>query len=173
MTGILTSFLPATHPGIPSLESLSLWNTQLNEKDVKHLSEIVNSNKLPQLRNLDLSQNTQTKCFTSFLKDPHPGIFLLETLRLSESELSKEDLRHQTNLIRGKKLPKQHKLNLCGNVLLEKEAEMKELIESCMLSHGKNLEIRCYDTFVCNLLSNEAKKKLLRFCTGSNVTLSI
>ena len=57
LTGCLSSFLPDPHPGLPELEKLILEDTELNKEDLQHLSHLIQTHKLPGLKNLDLSFN--------------------------------------------------------------------------------------------------------------------
>ena len=81
MTGCLTSFIPDPHPGLPQLQKLNLNGTGLNRDDLQHLSNITQTNKLPNLRELNLSYNTLTGCLSCFLPDPHPGLPQLQKLK--------------------------------------------------------------------------------------------
>ena len=49
LTGCLSSFLPDYHPGLPELAILNLKETSISKKDLHHLSNIIQSNKLPKL----------------------------------------------------------------------------------------------------------------------------
>ena len=115
LTGCLSSFLPDPHPGLHELEKLTLERTALNKDDLQHLSQIIQNNKLPQLKVLDLSGNTLTGCLSSFLPDPHPGLPELWYLNLKHTALNKDDLQHLLSV--AYKLPKLRELDLSGNTL--------------------------------------------------------
>ena len=117
LTGCLSSFLPDPHPGLPQLQKLYLWNTGLNKDDLQHLSNITQSNKLPNLQELDLLGNNLTGCLSSFLPDPHPGLPQLELLNLNHTRLNRDDLQHLFSITQSNKLPKLQKLDLAGNDL--------------------------------------------------------
>ena len=87
LMGFLSRFLPDPHPGICHLEKLNLSSTMLNEVDLQHLTHITQSNKLPKLRNLDLSENTLTRCLSRLLPNPHPGLHELEILDLHNTKI--------------------------------------------------------------------------------------
>ena len=63
LAGCISSFLSDHHPDLPELKKLNLCNTELNKEDLKHLSHITQSNKLPKIKTLILSENTLTGCF--------------------------------------------------------------------------------------------------------------
>ena len=117
LAGCLSSFLSDHHPGLPELKKLNLCNTELNKEDLKHLSHITQSNKLPKIKTLILSENTLTGCFCRFLPNPHPGLPELWSLHLTSTSLNKEDLQHLFSIIQFNKLPKLWSLNLSGNIL--------------------------------------------------------
>ena len=117
LTGCLSSFLTDPHPGLHELEGLNLQSTALNKDDLQHFSQITQSNKLPKLLKLDLSDNTLTGCLSSFLSDPHPGLFELKFLYLENTALNKDDLQHFSNITQSNKLPKLLFLNLSDNNL--------------------------------------------------------
>ena len=113
LTGCLSSFLP--HSGLSELEQLALERTRLNTDDIMHLFAITKSNKLPKLRELDLSKNTLTGCLSRFLSRHHPGLSQLVYLRLDETGLNKEDLQHVSHIAYN--LPKLQLLDLSHNTL--------------------------------------------------------
>ena len=115
LTGCLSSFLPDPHPGLPELHQLKLKQTALNKEDLQHLSNITQSNKLPELVVLDLSHNTLTGCLSSLLPDPHQGLPVLKELHLDKTTLSSDDLQHLFSITY--KLPKLQVPNLSGNSL--------------------------------------------------------
>ena len=117
LTGLLSSMLPDPHPELPELETLNLSYIALNREDLQHLSHITQSNKLPKLRWLDLSENTLAGCLTSFVPDPHPGLLELRELNLESTELSKEDLQHLSHITQYNKLPSLQCLYLSWHTL--------------------------------------------------------
>ena len=125
LTGFLSSLLPDSQPGLPKLEYLYLSDTSLNIEDLQHLSSITQYNKLPNLDDLKLSQNTLTGFLSSFLSDHHPGLPELGSLDLSRTALNKEDLQHLKHLVQYGKLSELCKLHLKGNEL----CQMKGRIE--------------------------------------------
>ena len=115
LTGCLSGFLPDPHPGLPKLEVLNLRSTVLNKDDLQHLLSI--TYKLPKLHKLDLLGNTLTRCLTSFVPDPHPGLLELRELDLVNTELNKEDLQHLSHITQYNKLPSLQCLDLSRNTL--------------------------------------------------------
>ena len=55
LTDCLQYFLPHSHLGMPSLETLYLKEAALSSRDLKHLSNLLQSSKMPQLRSLHLN----------------------------------------------------------------------------------------------------------------------
>ena len=55
--GCLSSFLPDPHPGLLQLEKLHLAATALSLEDIQHLRHLVEMQKLPALKELDISGN--------------------------------------------------------------------------------------------------------------------
>ena len=66
LTGCLTSFLPDPHPGLPELEKLNLQCTALNKEDLQHLTRLIQTHKLPGLKDLDLQGNRLSEMETDF-----------------------------------------------------------------------------------------------------------
>ena len=58
LTGCLSHFLPDPHPGLPQLEKLQLWSTELNTIDLTHLTHLIQTRKLPALKFLNLVCNS-------------------------------------------------------------------------------------------------------------------
>ena len=54
LTGLVCKFIPDPHPGLPSLQVLDLKDNALNKKDLIHLTHLIQSEKLPELRALGL-----------------------------------------------------------------------------------------------------------------------
>ena len=115
LRGCLSSFLPDPHPGLPELKELDMWDTILNKEDLQHLLSI--AYKFPKLHKLDLSENTLTGYLSNLLPDPHPGLLELRELKLSSTQLNKEDLHHLSYITQHNKLPLLRCLNLSGNTL--------------------------------------------------------
>ena len=165
LTGCLSCFLQDPHPGLPQLQKLDLWDTGLNKDDLELLSNITQSNKLPNLQELNLSYNTLTGCLSCFLPDPHPGLPQLQKLNLYYTELNKDDLQHLTHLIQSQKLPRLDYLNLRGNGLYQIESELEKLIEACITHHKVWMELNLGD----NSFSDQYKNKWRRRCEGTNI----
>ena len=148
LTGCFSRFLPDPHPGLPELDLRGLWlnSAALNIDDLQHLFSIIQSNKLPQLDTLDLSDNTLTGCLASFLTDPHPGLPELQTLNIGHTSLNKEDLQHLLSIAH--KLPKLHKMDLSwytltgclSNFLPDPHPGLPELRELDLFVTALNIE---------------------------------
>ena len=159
LTGCLQHFVPKAHPGLPSLRELQLRDTGLIHEDLQHLLATIQSDKLPNLRVIDLSYNTLTGCLSSFIPDPHldlaeqeklnpkdasllakpyPGLSALEELHLSNTELEEADLQCLSDLIKSCKLPELIDLDLSNNRSDRNEEKLNKLKEVCMFHyHGE------------------------------------
>ena len=115
LTECLSSLLPDPHPELPKITNFQLKNTALNKEDVQHLFNIIQRDKLPKLRILDLSQNTLTGCLSTFAPDPHPGLPELQWLHLKSTSLNKDDLQHLLSIAH--KFPKLCELDLSSYAL--------------------------------------------------------
>ena len=169
LTGCLSSFLPDPHPGLPELEKLNLRSTALNKDDLHHLLNTISSNKLPNLEDLNLSHNTLTGCFTSFLPDDNPGLPELEKLDLDNTALNKDDVQHITHLIQTHKLPGLDNLNLSENRLCEMETDVEHLIEACLTHHQRGLRLWLW----LNGLSDAFREKWKQRRAGTNIRLDL
>ena len=58
ITSCLSSFLPDLSPDLPSLKYLQLMSTAMDKTDVKHLSQFIRRNKLPNLKELCLEEDS-------------------------------------------------------------------------------------------------------------------
>ena len=174
LTGCLSSFLPDPdpHKGLQFLDSLSLQCTELDKVDFKHLSSIIQSNKLPKLRELDLSSNTLKGYLSMLLPDPHPGLPHLVMLSLRNTALNKKDIQHLTHLIQARKMPRISALYVNYNRLYKKEKESGELIEAFITYFQWRLElcenVKLSLSFDHNDLSQKFKKKWKGHCEGVN-----
>ena len=146
--GCLYSFLPDPHPGLYELQELHLVHSALNTNDLQHLSHITQTNKLPELKDLDLSHNTLTGCLSSFLPDPHPGLPQLKNLDMRSTELNKDDLQHLTLLIQTHRLSGLKYLNLRDSRLCEMEMDVEHLIEACVTHHQRDLWLPVWGQYI-------------------------
>ena len=161
LTGCLSSFLPDPHTGLSELEELHLSSTALNKDDLQHFSHITQSNKLPRLKILDLSDNNLTGCLCSFLQSLPEVKYLL----LCNTELNKEDLQHIKHLVQYGKLPGLLDLHLKGNGLYQMKEELRDLIETCVTNHQGHLWLYLND----NDLSTEFENQLKQCCEGTKI----
>ena len=168
LTICLSRLLPNPHPGLHELEMLDLHNTKLNKDDLQHFSHITQSNKLPKLRNLNLSENTLTGYLSSLLPDPHPGIPKLQLLRLTYTAVNKDDLQHLKHLVQYGKLPNLSDLNLERNELFQMKEELRDLVETCITRHQGYLRLRLAD----NNLPEEFENQLKQCCDGTKIRVT-
>ena len=57
LTGCLQNFLADDDSSLPSLQELFLSYTRLNAQDLLHLGRLIQADKIPQLKELDLGAN--------------------------------------------------------------------------------------------------------------------
>ena len=57
LTGCLSNFIPKSYIGLPSLKKLILNNATLNADDLQHLTHLIQRQKVPNLKELRLSDN--------------------------------------------------------------------------------------------------------------------
>ena len=142
-------------PEFPSLERLILREA-LNQESVKSLSEAVRTGKLPQLKELELRDNTLSGCLKDlFGGQDHPGFPSLEELDLSETHLNREDVESLSEAVRAGKLPNlreldlNHWLNWLGlshNNLSGMEREVEALIAACDAHCEKRVKLDLWNT---------------------------
>ena len=150
LTGCLSSFLRYPHSGLLELKELNLGGTALNKDDLLHFSHITQSNKLPKLCVLDLSRTTLTGCLSRFLPDLHPGLPQLKKLKLSNTALNKNDLKHLKHLIQTQKLPGLKLRSLRGNSLSEMETDVEHPVDTCVTQYQTDLDLWINElSFIC------------------------
>ena len=169
LKGCFSTFLPETHQGLPQLEVLRLQFTAFNKEDLIHLSNITQGKKLPNLQALDLSHNSLTGFFSSFLPDSHAGLPQLKGLHLTETSLNKDDLQHLTQLIYSEKLTGLCKLVIYDIQWRKVKKQLGELIKACVTYHQRELKILLNS----NDLSKAFRNKWNECCEGTNVELHI
>ena len=130
LTNCLQEVLSAAyHPAFPFLKNakLDLCDKVLSRTDLKALQEAVYSDKLPELKGLNLSYNILTDCLEELFSVPDDHRFsALMELNLAEMELSKADVKSLTN----SKFPKLSILDLSGNILTNCLQNLLECISS-------------------------------------------
>ena len=144
LTGCLPSFLPDAHPGLPSLQELQLRDTGLIYEDLQHLFTIIQRDKLPKLRVLDLSYNTLAGCLSSFIPDPHLDLPEQEKLNLEDAPHHLSNILSESSL-----LPKNYsglsaleELHLSNTELEELDVQrLCDLVESCNLPELHDLDL--------------------------------
>ena len=149
----------------PNLSYLNCENTQMSTKLSKNIiSQLI---YITHLSELDLSYNTLTRCLSSSLPDPYPGLPQLEKLQLWSTELNTTDLTHLTHLIQTHKLPALNYLNLSYNHFCEIETDVEHLIKTCVNHHQRELKLR----LGYNRLSEAFEKKWKHQCAGTKIEL--
>ena len=97
------------------LRRLALSDIRMSRE--QYIDILRQMNSLPYLCYIEMSSNNLTRCLSSFLPDPHPGLPELEWIDLKNTSLQTEDLLHLSNIIKLNKLPKLFYLDLSCNTL--------------------------------------------------------
>ena len=106
------------HPAFTTLQRLGLRNTQIKKSDVKSLSEATRHGKLPQLKELYLSENNLSGCTGDLLGEPdHPGFTSLQKLSPWDTGIEKSDVKSLSKATGCGKLPELEELYLSRNNL--------------------------------------------------------
>ena len=143
-----------------TLTALSLDRCSIPSDVCDQIVSVLSSCK--NLRHFSLPGNTLTGVFSNFV--PHP---CLDNLDLSDSSLSKTDLKHLIDLIEQKKVPKLSELWLIGNSLNKVEEELAQLLDICLKCHQRELKIFLFR----NNLSEDFVHHWSTKCKGTLINL--
>ena len=132
---ILTDFMddlfgPTLHDGYADLTQLQLKGTALSQKDVANLCKAVNNDKLPKLKELNLSQNKLADCLRDLLCKKFMS---LESLLLRNTVLNGDDVQCLAEAMKTGRLQKLNDIHLEENNLGSNEEKTKNLIRICEL----------------------------------------
>ena len=142
-----------------------LQKSIIGRKEILGLSEIVASDKLPQLTSLNLSHNKLTDLMEVLLRVSYPQLQELYNVDTRLSKLDVNNLAHAVNL---NHLPKLKRLDLRGNKPGGAEREWQHLVESLLSVHTEyKLELFLADTNI-SLARWETLESL---CRETNVEL--
>ena len=117
----------ANHPAFPFKWHLMLQKSCLSRNDIRSLGKALREGKLPDLREINLSGNMLTDCITELLdKTDHSTFEALETIDLSDTELSTTDVKCLFTALHNGKFPNLKNLRFlpapltgCLSVVLE------------------------------------------------------
>ena len=131
------------------------------QNDLEAVSDTLRANKLPRLEHLDLSCNSEVADTLGHLLNgtDFPGFPLLIYLDVMNINLTGKDLLSIAQAVEQARFPKLRRLNLGRNNLLEKEDQVRTLVQSCISNYGKlEVIVQVFDTnlsdaFVCELQS--------------------
>ncbi len=136
----------AQHPGFPCLQELSLCGTHLGQVSMDCIRKAVQVGKLPQLKDLHLSENTLTRCLTVLLGgQDHPRFSCLEQLNLCNTYLDQEDVVCLSEAVRAGQLPVLKKLHLRRNNLRYMGREVLALVIVCEADCQKGMKLNLFD----------------------------
>ena len=105
-----------------TLEDLFVRNTHLSKTDVNGLAEAIQRKRISRLQQLDLSLNTLTDSFSNLFHCEYPN---LEKLQVSNSQLSKADIRSIAEAVGEDKVRSLKHLDISGNTITD---SLKELL---------------------------------------------
>ena len=167
LTGCLYIILSDPYPGLPELQRLKLRGTGLNKVDLQYLLSI--ANKLPKLKELDLSNNTLTGYLSSFLQENQPGFPGLEKLHLRHTRLNAADLQHLVRVMQIHKLPRLDTLSLVFDKLYGVDIDVENLIKACVTHHQKQMKLKLWYRDISHVFV----KKLEQQCAGTKIKLDL
>ena len=98
----------------PALNDLSISNASLSVNDISCLGKASHKGRLPKLTILDLSKNILKNCFCELLSVDFPS---LEYLYLSNTELSKANIKSLSTAVHEGRMPKLEGLRISDNIL--------------------------------------------------------
>ena len=116
---------------LPKFKILRLNNSELSTTDLEILANSIHTGKLPELCELDLSNNTLTNCLRYLLGFEIEGQSLsFCRLLLENTRLNKDDVHSLSTALMFIKLPKLKLLSLKENSLCSIEQDVEMLIQS-------------------------------------------
>ena len=170
LTDCLAAFLcTEDHPGFKFLEKLELTDTGLSKNDVESLSTSLRNNKLPQLKELYLSENLLTGCLGDLLSR-RTQLHGLNLLWLCGTALCCADVRAIAEAMKAGQLPHLRSLNLEKNNLVTMIDETENLIGECLTLYtvqGLQLDLEN------NNLLDDFRERMKFQCLETSVHLEI
>ena len=144
------------------LEFLHLYGIKIVKQDLIAIHEVVASDKVPNLRLLDLSNNILTDTMRSLFGDSDRVVFKeLYSLRINNTGLTRSDLAILSQNLKEGKLPHLKYMDLSGNTLTNNLGTLLDAInQNLKLLHLD--ETHLADTDVRNLCSAITGKKFLK-----------
>ena len=149
----------------PSLENLWLDKTQLSKADVRSLSEAVHEGRIPELKDLNLADNTLTDCMKIlFGGSDHYGFNSLVHFKLENTKLSADDLTYLTEAVKSDKLPELIWLYLQKNKMCLIQPFVETLVQTCV-TRKKEMLLYLDE----NDISDEFHNRIEALCQGSKI----
>ena len=131
LTGLIKHLVTVEYP---SLEILSLNKTQLDKADVHSLSETVHEGRIPELKDLNLANNTLTDCMKILLDgSDYYGFNSLVHFKFENTKLSADDLTYLNEAVKSDKLPELIWLYLQKNQMCLIEPCVETLVQTCVI----------------------------------------
>ena len=142
-----------------------LQKSIIGREEILGLSEIIASDKLPQLTSLNLSHNKLTDLMEVLMRASYPQ---LQRLYIEDARLSKLDVNSLAHAVNLNHLPKLKRLDLRGSKPGGAEREWQRLVESLLTVHTEyKLELFLADTNI-SLARWETLESL---CRETNIEL--
>ena len=170
LTNCLAAFLCRDdHPGYKLLEKLELTDTGLSKSDVKALSTTLDNNKLPQLKELYLSENSLTGCLEDLLSE-RSQLHGLNLLWLCGTALCRADVRALAEAMKAGRLPHLSSLNLEKNNLVTMIEDTENLFGQCLARFADQCLMLDFEN---NNFLDEFRERMKSQCLGTCVHLEI
>ena len=162
LTGLIEHLVTVEYP---SLEILWLDKTRLSKDDVRSLSEAVHEGRIPELKDLNLADNTLTDCMKILLGgSDHYGFNSLVHFKLENTKLGADDLTYLTEAVKSDKLPEIIWLYLQNNQLYLVERYVETLVQT-FVARKKEMLLYLDE----NGFSDEFNNKIEALCQGSKI----
>ena len=162
LTGLIEHLVTVEYP---SLDILWLDKTQLSKADLRSLSEAVHEGRMPELKDLNLANNTLTDCMKIlFGGSDHYGLNSLVHFKFENTKLNADDLTYLTEAVKSDKLPELIWLYLQKNQMCLMEPFVETLVQTCV---ARKKEMLLY--LDENGFSDEFHNRIKALCQRSKI----
>ena len=168
LTGLLDNLLSGSIHH--KLRRLYVVNTGLRESDVRSITMAAKANNLPNLKELNISNNTLTGLVGVLMGGAdHPGYTSLELLSIRGISVSKDDMKCLSQAVRAGKLPRLRGLRLWNNNLHLMTEEVEHFVRSCVECYSQQRVALMLDL---NKLTDTFVEQLKSIVQGTDIKLT-